>query len=430
MYWEQFRKFIKDYQLELRGRQGIQEQSGIINFANGSQIFLTGAATRAEIEKLRGGAYDLVIVDECKSFSIGILEELIDEVIKPALLDRLGTLLLIGTPGAIRAGPFYEATEPKLRTKSRQNPVIRSYYNPEEHWSNPRVRPPRWSFHRFTQKDNIFCPQLWEEALKEKRIKGWSDKSSIWQREYLGNWVPVTDTLVYSYVRAINEEFPSCHYVPNFDNPYGLPESDYRFVVGIDFGWHDSTAIVVLAFNQGTVYLVHEFKQQHMTPSAIGAYLEALNAEYDIESYQADTGSLGKSIAEEINARYDVHLVAATKVNKIDYIQLMNDDIERGAFKLPEDSMLAEDYAKLTWNANSIEEKMQLAKVGRLQENVKIHNDLPDAALYAWRYASGHLDYSPDSTETVDVDPLIAWDNQQAMEATKRRDGIKWTDLI
>jgi hypothetical protein len=75
----------------------------------GATITLGGAESRDECEKFRGVAFKKFYIDEPASFKAH-LEYLVDEVLEPTLLDEDGTLALVGTPGRVLAGKFYEVT--------------------------------------------------------------------------------------------------------------------------------------------------------------------------------------------------------------------------------------------------------------------------------------------------------------------------------
>ncbi len=88
--------------------QNVHHTDMRVTLENGSQFFFVGAETRAELEKLRGASYDIAVIDEAKSYPPDTLRELLFDVIEPACSDRRGTMMMIGTPGAIPDGPFYE----------------------------------------------------------------------------------------------------------------------------------------------------------------------------------------------------------------------------------------------------------------------------------------------------------------------------------
>ena len=121
-----------------------------------------GAETTSEIEKLRGGAYHGVIVDECKSFNPIVLSELVEDVIRPALADHNGKLILIGTPGRDLRGIFYEATQQPSPLNVAGRPTNSRYGSGIE---------AEWSSHHWDARDNVAMPNIWKDFLATKRVR-------------------------------------------------------------------------------------------------------------------------------------------------------------------------------------------------------------------------------------------------------------------
>ena len=424
IYWSLISQFGENYGLNLDRVGGLKAQDGIVTFENKSVIQLFGCKDMVEVEKQRGAANDLVLIDECKSFKPYILDNLIKDVIKPSLLDRRGTLVLCGTPGDLLYGPFYEATAPGLKKKNRL--ITRDYYNPEPHWLKEGNRKTwRWSRHHFTQEHNIFCPNLWEDALLEKATQGWSDDNPTWVREYLGKWVSTGSELVYSYSELLDRDshlpVPRVHYI-------SLPDLEWKYVLGLDLGFEDDTAIVVSAFseNSGSIYLAHEYSSAKLTIAEIAEKVFEAKLLFDnkISVMVADTGALGKTIVNELNKLYGFGFIPAEKQGKYSYISLLNSDMTRSRVKIPENSKLGYEWSNLTWDLGN-STKQALIKAGRLRENKAKANHLSDAFLYTWRYCYHHFSKPK---KTIDTEsPLYAklLDDMAARKAEERIFGTK-----
>jgi len=144
-----------------------------------SIIYIAGAKDKEEIEKFRGLALYKVYIDECQSFR-PFIKELIDDIIEPTLLDYDGYLILIGTPGPLCAGYFYECCQSD-----------------------------GWSHHKWTMKSNPHIQtksNMTVEAIlaRIRKRKGITEDDPTYRREYLGEWVHDSDSLVYKYSREIN----------------------------------------------------------------------------------------------------------------------------------------------------------------------------------------------------------------------------------
>lgn len=408
IYWSTLLKFGRRYGLDLDRVGGVNNTSLTVTLLNGSVLFLVGAATRSEIEKLRGNSYDLVVIDECKSFSAGVLEEMIEEVLDAATADSGGTIMMIGTPGNVLAGPFYEATF-KGYTKAPPDggepyPVSRTFKASEPYWSSTEHLP-EWSFHSWTLADNTKVVDKhgrspWANALITKRRKRWSDDNPKWRREYLGEWATSDDVLVYAFASLLAQDGETdCRVVwrPQFGqgfNKWGLPaDEEWRYILGLDFGFEDDTAIVVLAYSttHDTLYQVYDFKAKHMTPSVVGAKLTAVQAEFDgkIEVMVSDSGPM-KMVLEEINAQFGLGLVPAEKNQKYDHIELLNSDLYDGKFKVRRDSELVHEWLHLQWDLES-QTREEAIRRGKLLEDRRCANHLADACLYAHHFSIHHF---------------------------------------
>lgn len=442
LYWRPILDFSDKYGLNLRRPGGAHHTNAEANFENGSHLFLMGAETKAEIEKLRGGSYDLVIIDECKSFTEHIFRELVEEILVPACSDRMGTLLLVGTPGAVLAGPFYEATAPTYKDPQSNMPISRTYKNPEVVWELAGIDP-EWSRHTWTQEANITVPGLWEDSLQRKRSKRWLDDNPIWLREYLGHWISMGDSMVYAYSRILTEDrekgTPRCVYRrqvgAGFDR-WGLTrDHEWRYVLGMDLGYEDDLAIVVAAYapTLDTMYIVYEFKQPHMIISQVADQIAYINSMFDdrIEAMVVDTGAGGKMLVESMNEMYGTFLVRAEKQCKNDYVELLNSDLWDGRLKVPSDGELAHEWLNLQWDLKD-KTKKDLAKVGKLVEDRRCANHLSDATLYTWRFClhhfsrSGDVAVAPETSEWYDEQDRIDADAAVAARSS-RKDDDEWT---
>ena len=105
--WPLLKQINTDY--SLGGEANESDLS--MKFANGSMIYLFGAGDAAEIEKIRGlSNVALVYLDESQAFRAHI-KELVDDIIVKRLYDTNGRCRMIGTPGPVPNGYFYECSK-------------------------------------------------------------------------------------------------------------------------------------------------------------------------------------------------------------------------------------------------------------------------------------------------------------------------------
>ena len=332
LMWQEMKRANRKYMLSIK----FNNSELVATFTNGSQIILTGANDEADIDKLRGSSYRLVVLDEAASFG-GHMDALVEEVLEPALVDHNGTMAMIGTPSAACAGLFYRAT-----TEADSG----------------------YSQHHWTILENPYIPHAKDWLAKRMKQKGWGDDNPIYLREWRGQWIRSNDSIVYRFSEDKNQA-----------NTLPWDEHDWAFVLGVDLGYEDATAFIIGAFCEDLpdFYIVEDYKSSKLLPSEIAEKIKAYDAEYNFRVMVADTGGLGKSIVEEFRYRHHLNIRPAQKQNKLSYIELMNSDLAAGRIKVLEGCGVIEEWQLLQWDED------------RPVEDSRFENHLSDAALYAWR---------------------------------------------
>jgi hypothetical protein len=349
--WKELQTINRVY--KLGGKLDNTELS--ITFPNGSIIYLSGAKDSSEIEKFRGLALKLVYIDECQSFRSHI-QELIDDVLAPALLDYDGTLSLIGTPGPVPAGFFYDAS----------------------------VTSDSWSHHHWTFFDNKWIEikskkthkEQLDRELKRRGVGG--DDPSI-QREFYGKWVQDSDSLLIHYSAPLNDFTTLPH----------LLNGKYEYIMGVDIGFNDADAIAVLAWSDHSpyTYLIEEDIKPKQDITSLCEQIERLRKKYDVSNIVMDAGALGKKIHEEIVKRFLIPVKIADKARKMENIALFNDALRRGHFKAHKNSMFVND-------SYLVEIDREKSTPDRTVVSTGYHSDIIDAALYAFKLSPAYS-YSP-----------------------------------
>lgn len=328
------------------------DSSLLIKRPNGAEIECMGADMVNFIDRLRGGAYPVAVIDEAQSFGEH-LRELVEDILQPAMLDYNGTIVLIGTPGPTCSGVFYEASQGKGG----------------------------FSVHKWSVLDNPHIPNAADFIKELKAKKGWTDENPTYRREWLGEWVEDPDALVYKYKRIRNDYAK-------------LPqELDWNRILSLDYGWNDQTAFGITSYNYKSpkVFLEHVEGHSEWIPSQIAARLGQLIERFKPSKIVADTGGLGKSITEEMIRRYGIPVMAAKKTDKQAYIHLMNGDLIDGNY-LIHDSL-----------ENVKAQMLALQKADDGTEDPNLPNDLCDVALYGYREAKAYAfepELKPPKTQT------------------------------
>jgi hypothetical protein len=372
--WPILEQFNEEF--ELGGK--FNKTKLLFELPNKSQVWLAGAQTLDEAEKLRGQAYDLAIIDEGKSFNEHILEYLIQDVIRNSLSDRLGTLALIGTPGHVLGGYFYAVT-PLIGPReygivNTPNPPTYRVWKERKDYTGKRGF---WSFHHWSAEQNIRQPQIWADYQARKENEGIIDADPWYRRECLGFWCQSDTLSVYRYDPNRNS------FDASGTGPYGLPEGhDWHFIMGLDLGFHDDTAVVVAAYSptHDKLYHVYDKSQPHLTFDAILKLVEETKKKFpNLHGCVADTGGLGKTLVESLG-EHGHPFTKAEKREKYDHIELVNSDLLTGKIKILNDSHLANEMQLLQWEDQTYK-----------REDKRTPNHACDAFLYLWRYAHHHF---------------------------------------
>jgi len=368
---------------------------------NGSIGYLMGADDDDQIETLRGLEADLYIIDEAGIFAPARLRKLLTEIIAPQRASRQGRVVLIGTPGYLAKGAFWEATCPKA--KDEQNRPYHINFGTKDPWGRtPQDKSRPWSRHHWTLQDNRPMAHQWDEALITKEQNRWPDDHPIWRREYLGEWVDSYDGLVYRYADAKSNGGATWYPEPTKENPVGLPPegAPWRFIGGLDIGFEEPTAFVVCAYSPRLRQLRHvwDTSRSHMVVDDVADMLtEAYTRFGSIEKIYADAGALGKMVVETL-VRRGFPIEKAEKREKWDHIELLNSALSRGEVLIvPGDHQHSEDEYTLedqlltnAWDLSK-GDRDELARTGRLREDPAIPNDTADAFLYAYRGSLHHF---------------------------------------
>lgn len=394
IYWTALKKLNEMFDLGIE----FQHQELIATFKNGSKIYFVGAENIGEIEKLRGGRYDGVIIDECKSFAPTVFTELVHDVIEPALMAKDGQLFIIGTPGDHLAGPFYLAT--------CEDPVVTEVVNEigertgEQRLSNAPYgttpeHPAMWSLHQWRLEDNVTQFErrdgvkftLWEQALEIQKRNGWSDTHPTWRREYLGHWVADDLKRVYRYKPHLHD------YTPSPFTKYGLPKAleqqGWRTVIGCDFGTRDGTALAVWAYHphmRGLWELYSEVRRvdkgERLSVTDIATWYKEVEADFGpFDGWPADPGGLATMVIDTLADEHGVFLETAEKKEKLDHIELFNADLDAGLIHIIAGGDLSKELLASRWDEKKMEK-------GKREEDRNIPNDAADAALYAFRWCN------------------------------------------
>jgi hypothetical protein len=367
LMWGALKKANRDYHIGMR----FNNSELTATLPNHSEIWLTGANDEADIDKLRGPNYRLVCIDEAQSYG-GFLEEFIEEVLEPALIDNRGTLCLTGTPNAACAGYFHDASN---------------------------IERLNYSIHHWTILENPYIPHAKDYLSKKKKQKQWPDNHPVYMREWCGQWVKSLDALVYKFSEN------------NIYDSLPVDGGERHYILGIDLGYEDATSFSIGCWmrSSNNLWVIETSCFKKLIPSKIAEKVNSLNEIYSFERIIADTGGLGKSIVEEMRQRWAMPIVAAEKKNKAAYIELMNGDLHQGRIKVKRGEPVLEEWRLLQWDED------------HRKEDSRFENHASDATLYMWREAR-HWLWAPELRDPrPGEDGYVEYLEQQYIDKLEKR---------
>lgn len=403
---------------------------------NGSVIYVLGFdASEKERGKALGGKYALAIIDEAQEFTIDMVE-LVFAVLKPAVADYEGTICLTGTPGSIRppaGGQDIAIGDPEraqwlyydlTHQQDPQSPGTWAIGNPNAGgW-----RGFRWNtFRNPSMKDKI-AREIADLRANNPRV----DETPWFIRNYLGRWVIDSSKFAYHFLSGRNDYTGP---LPTHEGRRGK----WHYVLGIDLGFNDPCAFVVLAYHDSdpTLHIVHAEKHGRMLLNDMenkikGRHFKCFRPIADTDGITCKTcqGEMGlaerwefdtividpawKQTVEDLRARLSVPITIAQKADKGGHIELMNRDLILGNIKVNSEACadLIHEYAGITWDDRA---------TGRRETHPACVDHCADAALYGFFYCYQFISATPVARIPSGTPEWYAQQEQQLREAAESR---------
>jgi phage terminase large subunit len=335
---------------------------------NGSTIKITGVDTdEDEMNKLLGGKYRLVCIDEASMYTIDV-RNLVYGILKPAVNDPndrgdRGTIILTGTASNFSRGLFFDIT---------------------------KGIEPGWSLHKWTTFDNPYQAKTWREELDEIKVqRPLYMETPQYRQWYLNEWVVDEDKLVYRFNHDRNLYSTM---------PKQLKADGFTFVLGVDTGWEDDNAFVLCCYheNDPNLYVIKTYNQNKMTFDQVVAKINEFMADPYCAPSKVIIDGANKQGVESMRIRSKIPFEFADKQGKVDFIEMLNADLIQGKIKIHQSCQaLQNEMMSLVWKTNG--NTIILPK----KEHPSLPNHLCDAFLYAWR--NGYHYHSTPATKVAPV---------------------------
>ena len=313
---------------------------------NGSVIYCAGVdVDEDERKKLFGRKYKLVVIDEAALFGID-LRDLVYVVLRPAIADLRGTIVLSGMASNITRGLFYDITTGKEAG---------------------------WSLHQWSAYDNPYMAKQWKEELDFiKEYQPHLMNTARFRQAYLNEWVVDEEKLVYKFDEARNlySELPRS--APN----------GWTYILGVDTGWEDDNAFVLAAYHDHypELYIIKTFNKPKMTFDQVVEKVQEFMRDDLYRPAKVIIDGANKQGVESMRARSSIPFEYADKQDKATFIEILNGDLVQGKIRINQTcSALIGELKSLIWKCDG--EEILFPK----KEDPRLSNHLCDAMLYAWR---------------------------------------------
>lgn len=348
------------------------ESDLVIELANGSYVQAFSCMDASDVQTVLGDKWDLAIIDEAQSMRDEIIEELVDRALLPSLLDRRGSLDLLGTPPpGGQVGYFYDVFAAN-----------------------------KFQRHRWTLFDNPWIPS--DEIDELISARSLTKDHAIYQREFLGEFVVDPDSLVFEFDADRNA-------IP--DDVVIRPENDrsiWRYSMGLDLGFQDRDAIVVLGWRKDdpkhSLYVCYTWQKNHQDIDDLAKVFVDAYHTWKPGSIVGDTGGHGAvKTLETLKNRLGGIKMLPKPTSLPDSIGLVNDELRTGRLQVPRNDVCVHDFKLTTW---------AYKKHGQ-EISDSYHSDILAALRYAVVAAKHYTGKSPPREETDDQRRDRRWEERQ-----------------
>ncbi len=365
---------------------------------NGATFRLTGIdGDRKQQDKLLGGKYKLVVLDEVAFFETD-LTEIVYKTIIPATGRIGGSVWMMSTSSDYPRGLFFDATRPEkeLRIKG-------------------------WAVHEWQWWDNPYIREEMQKTVDELiAANPLIVETNHYKQHYLNLWVIDESKLVYRFnpqrnlITEAEWEQVKARYHPDL----------WTRILGGDTGWEDDNALVLTSYhlNDPNLYIPTSWAEKELT---FDQFADHITADFmnrpGLDPSRVIIDGANKQGVESMRARSaTIPFEYADKRDKATFIELMNSDFVKGEIKIVDNAAnrgtkekpgIIPELTNLIWATDG--NKIKYPK----KEDERLPNHRCDAMLYAWRLGFHY--------QSMQVKPKIvhgskAWYEQQAVDIWQR----------
>lgn len=341
------------------------EQQMTVTFPNGSEIICAGLDDKERVDKILGTEYSLLYINESQDIGWSTIKTL-----KTRLAQRINgfknRFICDLNPTSINHWTYKLWFE---RINPETNALVTGSYGKIQ--MNP-----------IDNKENL------SEDFIQEQLEGLTGTER--SRFLLGEYSTNSDLQVF---------MPKSFFVEDDFMAWAHGKwRDMRLTSGLDLGFEDADAFVLLAYVDGEpdIWLLDEYKGFKNDISTLGKditrlinqtwekYPFGVTARDDF-SIWTDTGGLGRKTASELAETFELPVRAAYKRDKDVGIFFLQDDVNYGRLHIRTDGPFADECKKIVWKRSE-----DTGKVEKKLDDDAYHPDLMDAIIYAYRFLMQH----------------------------------------
>lgn len=350
-------------------------------------IELTGADDLRRHRQFKGQKNDFCWLDEAQDWRTDIAA-LIRDHVGPTLFDKEARLFMVGTPGAMPQGFFFEVCS-------------------GDH--------PEWTLCRGSTFENPYMADVLRRRIARLKQANPNVESEPWfRRNVFGEWVVDKRKVVIPVDPAVN-------YLYRWH-----PEDDDNYIISIDWGEH-ATAYTVATYNPRRYPWLIYLEAKSLSGLLIdeqATVLQNLQNKYPEGVMICDPGGMAKALKMNLEAHYGLAMISAEKRDRSAEVQTLLSWVTLGNVKIfnrdepdaPENSELAKQWRSLMWVKNRLR--------GTQEESTP--RDIHDAAMYARRYAHPYLYEETEAEPEVGSPQWNAIQSQLIIEKKVRSLEQRW----
>lgn len=382
--------------LEMLKARGVQHRPDnndlMIYVGNGSYVRAMGCDNVGEVKTKLGDFWDEIYVDEMQSYSDDVLVDLVDRAALPTLIDHKGSMTCMGTPAVTKAGYWYRL-----------------------------YKTSKWIHFFWTLLDNPHIQSTLADIIEQYDQRGIKPTDIIFRREVGGEDVVDPEAVVFKYESPRNDlpavmsttkrwSMLSTDNMRTFTETMRIEPNHpaWRYVVGMDMGFSDHDAIVVLGWRtddpEHHLYEVFTWQERHLDYLKMADVYKRVVEHYMPVEVCIDTGGHGaRKIVESLKAAFGAFKYRLKPASLLDSISLLNDEFRSGRLLVDHDGLVAHDANLVVWKEGKHE----------VEISESFHSDVMAACRYAHSCAYHYVSEAPAPEETDEDRWTREWRQRQ-----------------